>query len=60
MKKRIRKQISDKDAFIAVYFQNGIGNFIMLTSTIKALCEMHRAKVDIVLDDSWKDNRREA
>ena len=45
--------------FVAVYFKNGLGNFIMLTPAIQALGKLYDAKIDIILDDSWKDNRRE-
>ena len=45
---------------VAVSFQNGIGNFIMLTPAIQALAELYNAKVDIVLDNSWRDSRRES
>jgi len=55
--KRKRKVLS-KGNLVAFCFQNGLGNFIMLTPAIQALCEMHGAKADIVLDDSWTDSRR--
>ena len=44
---------------VAVYFKNGLGNFIMYTPAIQALAELYDAKIDIVLDDSWQDTRRE-
>ncbi len=55
--KRIRKRLN-KNGLVAICFQNGLGNFIMLTPAIQALCEMYDSKADIVLDDSWTDSRR--
>ena len=48
-----------KPRLVAVQFQNGIGNFIMLTPAIKALCSHYNAKADIILDKSWTDSRRD-
>jgi len=55
-KKDIEKKESEK--LVAIYFKNGIGNFIMLTPAIQALCAMHDAKADIVLGDKWEDSRK--
>jgi len=56
---RLKREEQEKEkALVAVLFQNGLGNFIMMTPAIQALAEMYEAKVDIVLDDSWKDSRR--
>ena len=62
MPKRRTRKIpgSTPENLVAVYFRNGIGNFIMLTPAIKALCEMHNAKVDIVLDPNWSDSRTDS
>jgi ADP-heptose:LPS heptosyltransferase len=57
MKKR--KKLETKQ-LVAVQFQNGIGNFIMMTPAITALANYNNAKVDIVLDQSWKDSRRQS
>lgn len=61
MEKNIRlKPALDEQSktLVAVQFQNGIGNFIMMTPAIKALCEHYNAKVDVILDKSWTDSRR--
>jgi len=49
---------SDRKNLVAVQFQNGIGNFIMMTPAIQAFAELHNAKVDIVFDSSWKNSRK--
>lgn len=54
------KRTAMKKSRVAVHFRNGLGNFIMMTPAIQALCSMFNAKVDIVLDDGWKDSRRVA
>ena len=58
MKKRKPLGTEEKKNLVAVQFQNGIGNFIMMTPAIKALCSHFDAKVDIILDNSWKDSRK--
>ena len=42
---------------VAVYFKNGLGNFIMFTPAIQALAELYQSKVDIILDKNWNDSR---
>ena len=42
---------------VAVYFQNGLGNFICLTPAIQALAELYQSKVDVILDKEWNDSR---
>lgn len=51
--------MEEKKNLVAVYFKNGLGNFIMMTPAIQALAELYDAKVDIVFDKSWQDSRRE-
>lgn len=45
---------------VAVQFQNGIGNFIMMTPAIQAVASLHNAHVDVVLDKTWTDSRRQS
>jgi len=45
---------------VAVHFMNGLGNFIQLTPAIKALASHFNARVDLILDESWKDSRRKS
>jgi len=56
MKQR-KKLVTER--LVAAQFQNGIGNFIMMTPAITALANHNDAKVDIVLDRSWNDSRRQ-
>lgn len=47
-----------KRNLVAVQFQNGIGNFVMMTPAIKALAQHFNADIDVILDKSWTDSRR--
>jgi len=57
----MRKDISVEPAkknIVAAHFQNGLGNFIMLTPALQALARHFNAEIDIILDQSWQDSRR--
>jgi len=43
------------------FFQNGLGNFILMMPSLAAIASMtDEKKIDICTDASWKDNRRPA
>lgn len=46
-----------KSSKVAVYFCNGIGNWLMMTPAIKALSDMHNSPVDIVMPSENGDSR---
>jgi len=57
----MRKEIDiEKKNAVAVHFRNGLGNFLMMTPAIQALAKYYNAEVDIVLDRSWQDSRRQS
>ena len=44
-----------------IYFENGLGNFILMTPAIQALASMDSTgKVDICLSSDWNDSRKPA
>ncbi len=58
MKKRKFLGKTEKKNKVAVQFQNGIGNFVMMTPAIRALAQHFHADIDVILDRSWTDSRR--
>jgi len=50
--------VASKEKLVAVHFMNGLGNFVQLTPAMQALATHFDAKIDLVLDRSWKDSRR--
>jgi len=43
------------------FFQNGLGNFILMMPSLAAVASMtNEKKIDVCTDASWKDNRRPA
>lgn len=52
--------IEDKKNLVAVHFANGLGNFLQLTFAVQALAEHFDARIDLILDRSWQDSRRQS
>lgn len=52
--------IVSKKKKVAVHFCNGLGNFVQLTPAMQALAKHFDAEIDLILDESWKDSRRES
>ena len=45
---------------VITFFSNGIGNFVMMMPALQSLSKLAGSKVDICLDDKWRDSRRDA
>jgi len=44
---------------VAVYHQNGLGNFVMLTPALVMLSEHFDTTLDLILSSDWVDSRKE-